>query len=173
MPAETIYASTTTNQGSSNNGDYTGLLNQAITFSSGQTTRTFTVSVTDDSVVESNETFGVIIQRNTSDPVSTFLDSSTFTIQDNDTVATSYSLTPVSTTVSEGVGTITFTVTRSGGLPAETIYASTTTNQGSSNNGDYTGLLDQAITLAQGKPRGPSRCRSPMTLVVESTRRLA
>jgi Ca2+-binding RTX toxin-like protein len=151
LPAETIFASTTTNQGSSNNGDYTGLLNQAITFSAGQTTRTFTVSITNDSNVESNETFGVIIQRNASDPVSTFLDSSTFTIQDNDTVATSYSLTPSSTSISEGVGTITFTVTRSGGLPAETIFASTTTNQGSSNNGDYTGLVNQAITFSTGQ----------------------
>ena len=42
--------------------------------------------------------------------------------------------------MSEGAGTLTFTITRSGGTPAETIYASTlngAANGYTVNNGDY------------------------------------
>ena len=77
--------STAANQGFANNGDYAGLLDQALTFASGETTRTVTLAITNDSLSESNETFGLIVQRFTSDPISTFLVRSTFTIKDNDT----------------------------------------------------------------------------------------
>jgi hypothetical protein len=149
LPGETVFASTTQNHGSTNSGDYTGISNQGVTFSANQTTATVTVSITNDTVAESDETYGLIIQRNTTDPITTFLAGSTFTIHDDDTVTpTTYGITPGSTTVNENVGTVTFTVTRSGGLPAETIFASTTQNQGSTNNGDYTGISNQSVVFA-------------------------
>ncbi|MEZ5960602.1 MAG: Calx-beta domain-containing protein [Hyphomonadaceae bacterium] len=151
LPAETIYASTTTNQGSSNNGDYTGLLNQAITFSSGQTTRSVTIVIANDALAESDETFGVVIQRNASDSVDTFLASALFTIQDNDSASTSYVITPTTTSVSEGAGSITFTITRAGLLGAENLFVSTTQDHGSVNVGDYVGLLNQLVTFAAGQ----------------------
>src|SRR5690242_10999216 len=80
LPAETVYASTTQTEGYSNSGDYTGILNQSVTFSSGQTTRTVTVTILNDTTPESNETFGFIVQRNTSDPVTVYLAKTTFTI---------------------------------------------------------------------------------------------
>src|SRR5437867_3050214 len=83
FPAETIYASTTQTEGYSNSSDYTGIANQSVTFTSGQTTRTVTVTILNDSTVESSETFGFIVQRNTSDPVTTYLAKSTFTITDD------------------------------------------------------------------------------------------
>jgi Ca2+-binding RTX toxin-like protein len=151
FPAETVFASTTTNLGSSNSGDYAGLLNQAVSFATGETSKTVTVSITNDATVESNETFGFIVQRNASDPISTFLASSTFIIADNDVVPTSYSISPNPAGVNEGAGTLSFTVTRSGSFPAETVFASTTTNHGSSNSGDYAGLLNQAVSFAAGE----------------------
>jgi len=87
FPVETIYASTvqgSTNGYAANSGDYVGLLNQAVTFTAGQTSRTVTVSILNDTVAESTETFGVIVQRNTTDPVSTNLASRNWTIVDND-----------------------------------------------------------------------------------------
>jgi hypothetical protein len=127
FPAETLFVSTSTGEGSANNGDYTGKLNEQLAFTSGQTSKTVTVSITNDSVVESSETFGLLVQRNSSDPVSTFLAKATFTIADDDVVATTYSISPGSTTVNENAGTVTFTVTRSGGTPAETLFVSTST----------------------------------------------
>ncbi|MGZ8407112.1 MAG: Calx-beta domain-containing protein [Caulobacteraceae bacterium] len=150
-----MFFSTTQTEGSSNSGDYTSLLNQTLSFTSGQTSKTFSVSITDNLITESSETFGVIIQRNSSDPVSTFLDKSTFTIQDNDPAqTTTYDLTPVTTTANEDAGTITFTVTRAGNLGAETVYVSTIQGEGkglSRNEGDYAGLLNQALTFTSGQ----------------------
>jgi pimeloyl-ACP methyl ester carboxylesterase len=149
-PAETIYASTTTTEGYANSSDYTGIANQSVSFTSGATTRTVTVTINDDSTVENSETFGFIVQRNTSDPVSTYLAKSTFTITDNDVQPTTYAITPNPTTVGESVGTLTFTITRSGGTPAETIYASTTTTEGYANSSDYTGIANQSVSFTSG-----------------------
>lgn len=73
------------------------------------------------------------------------------TNNDNDTNPTTYDLTPNSTRVSENAGNITFTVTRSGSVPAETIYASTLVDTATSSGGDYTGIVDQAISFSPGQ----------------------
>ena len=65
--------------------------------------------------------------------------------------AQTYSITPNPATVDEGAGTLTFTVTRSGGTPAETIYASTTQTEGSANSSDYTGFVNQSVTFTAGQ----------------------
>ncbi|MEQ1848681.1 MAG: Calx-beta domain-containing protein, partial [Nitrospira sp.] len=150
-PAETIFGSTTATEGSANSADFTALTDQAITFAAGELTKTVTVAITNDTVFENNETFGLVVQRNTTDPDATFLAKSTFTIQDNDPQPTTYALSPATTSVSEGVGTVTFTVTRSGGSPAETIFASTTTAEGFVNSADFTAIADQAIIFAAGE----------------------
>lgn len=65
-----------------------------------------------------------------------------------------YSLTPSSTSITEGnsgTKSITFTVTRSGAFPAETINASTWTGSASSGNSDYVGFIDKAVTFAAGQ----------------------
>ena len=59
LPAETVYFTTTQTEGYVNSGDYNGILNQAVTFTSGQATRTVTVTILDDTTVEPTETFGV------------------------------------------------------------------------------------------------------------------
>ena len=81
-----------------------------------------------------SETFGLIVQQNSSDPVNVFLDKSTFTILDND--AATWSVTPASTNVTEG-GSVTFTVTRSSSVGSQTVFVSTTQTEGFSNSGDY------------------------------------
>jgi hypothetical protein len=152
LPAETLFVSTSTGEGSSNSNDYTGKLNEQLTFTSGQTQRTVTVSLTNDSAAENSETFGLLVQRNSSDPASTFLAKATFTIADDDQAqATSYSISPSSITVNENAGTVTFTVSRSGGLPAETLFVSTSTGEGSSNSNDYTGKLNEQLTFTSGQ----------------------
>jgi hypothetical protein len=82
--SETVYVSTTQTEGYSNNSDYVGLLEQAYTFNAGVTSRTVWISIINNSVFESTETFGLIVQRNASDPVSVYLAKATFTIFDND-----------------------------------------------------------------------------------------
>src|SRR5689334_12046872 len=85
FPAETLFVSPvqgSTNGYASNSSDYSGLLNQTVSFATNQTQATVSVSITNDSVVESNETFGLVVQRNSTDAVSTYLAKSTFTIND-------------------------------------------------------------------------------------------
>src|SRR5437763_1719978 len=94
LPAETIFASTTQNHGSTNSGDYTGISNQSVAFSANQASATVTVSITNDTVAESDETYGLIVQRNTSDPVTTFLRSEERRVGEEDrSTRTTYSIT--------------------------------------------------------------------------------
>ncbi len=151
LPAETLFATTLQTEGSTNNGDYTGLVNQNAVFASNQTQAMVTVSIANDTVVESNETFALIVQRNATDPNSTYLAKSTFTIIDDDTQPTTHTISPNPATVNEGAGTLTFTVNRSGGLPAETIYASTTQTEGNANSGDYTGIVGRSVAFASNQ----------------------
>src|SRR5204863_221272 len=130
-PAETVYFSTLSDGSATYaEGDYATTSggspnNIAVSFSSGTTSRTLTLNILNDGIADSGEQFRAIIQRSTSDPVSTYLDRSSFvTINDAATQGTTYSLTPSSTTVAEG-NQLTFTITRSGDKPAETIYFST------------------------------------------------
>ena len=82
---ETLYASTSPVFGFSNQGDYGGLLNRVLTFAIGQFETTVSISILDDTLVEANETFGIIVQRSPTDPYNVFLARSSFTIVDDDT----------------------------------------------------------------------------------------
>ena len=81
-----------------------------------------------------------------------FLAQSSFvTINDRRTQNTTYSLTPSATAVTEG-GQVTFTVTRSGDKPAETIYFSA--------RADSTANWSESdFSTTSGTSR--STCRSP------------
>jgi murein DD-endopeptidase MepM/ murein hydrolase activator NlpD len=149
--AETLYVSTAPDQGYSNNGDYVGLLNQPLAFAVGQTSRSVTLTINDDAAIEGNETFGLIAQRFPSDPASVYLARALFTIQDNDIAPGSYSVTPTATTVGEGAGTLSFTITRSNAAAAETLFVSTAPDLGYANSGDYTGILNRPLAFAAGQ----------------------
>ena len=82
--AQTVYVSTTINQGSYNDSDYVYWLNQPFAFMVGQSSHTVTVQINDDLQYEQSETFGVVVQASASDPASRYLAQTTFTIQDDD-----------------------------------------------------------------------------------------
>lgn len=68
--------------------------------------------------------------------------------------AVSYSLTPATTRLIEGdsgAQTITFTVTRSGSLPTETLYYSTLFGTASAGAGDYQGAVDTELAFLAGE----------------------
>ena len=89
LPAETIYFSTVHGAANgyasnSHESDYVGRANVPLAFGANVVSQDVTVTIKDDTVVEGNETFGVIVQRNTSEPVTTFLAKGDFTILDNE-----------------------------------------------------------------------------------------
>ena len=51
------------------------------------------------------------MQRNSTDPLTTFLAKTDWTIHDDDTIATGYGVSASPNPVNENAGTITFTVT--------------------------------------------------------------
>jgi len=82
---DSVYVSTVQNLGDTNNGDYTGLFNQRVAFAPGENRKTVSVAINDDNVdAEGDEHFGVIVQRNETDPIDVSLAALTFTIVDND-----------------------------------------------------------------------------------------
>ncbi len=84
LPAETIYVSTTVTHGAENVNDYIDIDNQAVSFEAGEENAVVKVDINNDTIQEQDETFGLIVQRNPSDPPSTHLAESTFTIKDDD-----------------------------------------------------------------------------------------
>ena len=142
-PAETVYFSTlSTGTATYGEGDYATTSggapsNIAVNFSSGSTSRTVTLNILNDGVPDSGEQFRAIVQRNTSDPTTTFLAQSAFvTINDPPAQSTTYTITPSATSMYEG-GRVTFTITRTGDQPSETVYFSAWADSASYAEGDY------------------------------------
>jgi Ca2+-binding RTX toxin-like protein len=63
----------------------------------------------------------------------------------------SWTITPISQTVREDEGTISFVLKRPTTDQPETVYISTTVNQHHANNGDYDYWLNEPVTLAAGE----------------------
>ena len=149
--AQTVFISTTQTEGFTNNNDYTSFNNQALAFAVGETSKTLTITLTNDATVEPDETFGLIVQQNSSDPVGTFLAKATFTITNDDSETATFSFSPTTRTVSESAGSTSFTLTRSSGSVAQTVFISTTQTEGFTNNNDYTSFNNQALAFAVGE----------------------
>src|SRR5205823_3358403 len=98
-------------------------LNIPVSFGSGAASQTVTLNISNDGLNDSGEQKRAILERNSSDAASVFLAQSGFVTINDAAQNTSYSLTPSPTTATEG-GQVTFTITRTGDKPAETIYFS-------------------------------------------------
>ena len=141
LPSETVWFSTLAGGTATHaEGDYTTTsggqpLNIPVVFSAGATSQTVTLNITSDGVSDSGEQFRAIVQRNSSDDASTFLVQSAFVTINDAAQSTHYALAPSATAATEG-GQVTFTITRSGNLPSETVWFST--------------LADGTATYAEG-----------------------
>jgi hypothetical protein len=82
--ATTVYASTVQDQGYTDNNDYTGIANQAVSFAVGQSQATVSVNINDLGLTSGSETFRFIAQQNAGDLPSTYLATENFTIVNND-----------------------------------------------------------------------------------------
>jgi Ca2+-binding RTX toxin-like protein len=80
---DTVYVSTIQSHGSRNLGDYGSYYNHRIDFAVGQASRTISIDINEDMEPEGNETFGLIVQQRTTDPLNSSLARATFTILDS------------------------------------------------------------------------------------------
>jgi len=152
-----VYVSTLMGSGySTNNGDYSGLLNYALRFSSGDLSETVTVRTLEDTrVEESSETFGLVVQRSPSDSRDIYLARSSFTIRDDDS-PTSPRLTATlaanDATAGEPDNDGEFTVTLSGAAPAGGVTLRYSVSGTATAGSDYA-ALSGTVTIAAGNTR--------------------
>ena len=119
--------------------DYTST-SGTLNFADGETSMTITVPITDDTAMESNESFTVTLSNPTGG-AGLGSPSSTVTIQDNDTVTMNpgvFTISPVTTSVSEGSPTISLSVNRSGGSDGAVSVDFATADQTAMAGFDYT-----------------------------------
>jgi hypothetical protein len=123
--------------------DYTAASN-TLNFAAGQTSQSFTVSTTDNAVVDGQRNFSVNLSSASGATIAT--GQATGTINDNDT-APSFSISGGSAT--EG-GTITFTVTRSGSTSGSYSVNYATANNSATAGSDYN-AASGTLTFAAGQ----------------------
>jgi hypothetical protein len=143
-------AGSTATPGSAGSNDYNAV-NQTISFAAGETSKTVTVAINDDAIVEANETFSLQLSSPSAGAViSSGAATITATILDNE--QSSWSVAGPGS-VSEGAGSVAFTVSRSGASGAATIVFATgggTATATLGANNDYT-AVNQTLNFAAGE----------------------
>jgi uncharacterized protein YegL len=165
----------TSNNSATAPGDYTAIAATTLTFAPGETSKTITVSITDDSVVESNENFRVDLSNATNASITD--NRGTGTIIDNDTPVTP-TLSVSNPTVAEAAGFAVFTVSLSNTSATATTFnlalangtatgsgtdygSGTATNLQISTDGGTTWTNATAATIAAGQTS--VQVRTPIT----------
>ena len=129
--------------------DYTAITGGTLTFTAGTTSQTFDVSVTGDTLDESNETVVVTLSSAANATISTA--SGTGTITDDDDAPTLSIDSPSVTEGDSGSTNLTFTVTLSAasGQQVTVQYADVGTGTATSGT-DYTAITDGTLTFVAG-----------------------
>ncbi len=114
--------------------DYTATAG-TLTFTNGQKSATLAVALLNDTTVEGDETFSVVLTNAVGGAVLGAYGTNVVTIKDNDSV---FAVTPTTTSVSEVAGTVVINVTRTGGLVGAATVSYATTNGTATAGADYT-----------------------------------
>jgi hypothetical protein len=152
--AGTVYVSTVADQGFANNGNYTNLNAQAVSFGVGQLTANVSISIADLGLTSGSENYRAVVLPTAASPTSAAVASDVFTIVNNDVGSPPtqpYSLSPNPATVSETGKTLTLTLTRANTSSFEVLFVNTLTDQGFVNKGNFTALGNQLIFLSPGQ----------------------
>ncbi|MEA5619027.1 Calx-beta domain-containing protein, partial [Cronbergia sp. UHCC 0137] len=146
---QSVTVSTAINEGdTASTNDFTAKT-ETLTFATGETTKTFTVATTEDSLFEADETFSVTLSDASSESlISPTAGAAKGTIT-NDDPAPVFSIASASAT--EGTG-ITFIITRTGDAQAnQSVTVSTAINTGdTASNTDFTAKTE-TLTFATGE----------------------
>jgi len=136
---------TTTNVTASSASDYSAT-NGTLSFAAGETSKTFTVDLTDDDTQETNETFRVVL----SNPVDANFTVGTNTVTITDDDVSTVGFTADTSSVAETNGTLTLTVVRAGATNTTIAVDFATTNITATAGSDY-GATNGTFTFAPGE----------------------
>ena len=146
----TVTVTANTADGSAAAGsDYVGVANQLLTFTTGQTSKTVTVTINGDTTPESDETFFVNLTNPTNALIADAQGVGTIT---NDDAAPTIAIDDVS--ISEGnAGTsnATFTLTMSSALGIPATVTVNTANGSATSGSDYNAIVGQVVTFNAGE----------------------
>ena len=138
----------TVEQGGASSADYGGVPD-SVTFASGETSRSFTFSATDDAVDDDGESvqlsFGALPARVTAGATS----ATTVSITDDDDPEVEVSFAAAGYTVAEG-SSVTVTVELSADPERTVTIGLTSTGQGGASSEDYSGVPD-SVTFTSGE----------------------
>ena len=153
-----VSASYTTSNGSATAGsDYTTTAG-TVNFAAGDSApKSFTVPITNDMLVEGNETFNVTLSAPTGGAALGSPANEVVTIIDG-TIPGTVQFSTAATSVSESAGTVTLTVTRTGGTGGPITVTYTTNNGTATAPSDYTASTG-TVTFANGDA-------APKTIVI-------
>ncbi|MGA1722085.1 MAG: Calx-beta domain-containing protein, partial [bacterium] len=130
--------------------DFNALSSQSLIFNGTPAeTKTVSITINDDTLVEADETFQLVISKlwGTTDPVS-ITDTGTITINDDDSAA----ITIADVSVSENAGTATVTLTLDKATSgAFSLDLSTTDGSATTSDNDYSSLISQLVSFS-GNP---------------------
>ncbi|RYD77137.1 MAG: hypothetical protein EOP84_15935, partial [Verrucomicrobiaceae bacterium] len=139
--------------------DYT-VASGVVTFADGETSKTITIPLTNDLLVENAESFTVTLSSPTGGATLGDVSSTEVTISDNDT---SLQLSSATASVNEVAGTVTLTVTRLGVTTGQVSVAFTTSNGAGADSAqagvDYTattGVVTFDLNWDQGDAFSPA-----------------
>ena len=158
--SQTVTVQYATAPGTASTSDYT-TTSGTVTFTPGQTTQPVVVSLVNDILVESAETFTVGLSSPTNATITDGSGQATIT---DDDVAPSLSVNDV--TVGEGAGTATFTVTLSG-ASSQTVTVQYATAPGTASTSDYT-TSSGTVTFNPGQTTQPIVVSLVNDILVES-----
>ena len=151
----------TQSTGSASTADYQSQ-DSFVTFVPGETIKTITIPIIDDSLSEGPETFEVIIDNTTNTTVAAGQGTATVTITDDEGLP---QISIAGATVSEAAGTVTLTVQQT--LQSEdnvTVSYSTTTNGTATAGSDFVAVNDN-VTI----PAGQTSATFDITITNDST----
>ena len=134
----------TQSTGSASSADYDSV-NGSISFAPGDTSKTITVPIKDDSLAEGNETFEVVIGNTTNSTVATGQGTATVTITDDEGIP---QISIAGATVSEAAGTVTLTVQQTLQSDDNVTVSYTTANGTALAGSDFTAVSDNVTILA-------------------------
>jgi hypothetical protein len=127
--------------------DYTAV-NQTVSFAAGETSKTVTVAINNDTLAEANETFTLQLANPTGGAIiAAAANTITGTILDNDQPVWSVASNG---NANEGGGMLAYTVSRTGDKGAATILFSTTGGTATAGS-DYTAIAGQTLSFALGE----------------------
>ncbi|HEX3022559.1 MAG TPA: Calx-beta domain-containing protein [Lachnospiraceae bacterium] len=127
------------------------LASGTLSFAAGETSKLIPITITDDSLIELNETVEVTLSNPVGEATIGTKAKATLTIEENDIpVPGTFQFNPTTLSVGENDGNTSFTVVRSGGSDGTVLVNYSVTGGTASKGTDYT-LADGTLTFTDGE----------------------